>query len=189
METPKKRDPWMYVLIISAAMGVCLLLCLCLEAFGLVLPQRQSAGAVGQGRVRVGQEAPDFELSGLSGRPVRLSHYRGQVVLLNFWATWCGYCVGEMPLISEYAQRYVNEMVVLAVSEGESAQVVQSFVDVHPFPFIFVLDPSYRLNRPYRLEGYPTTYFIDAAGIVRYEVIGSMRRSEIEAGLRAAGVR
>lgn len=189
METAKKRDPWMYVLITSAAMGVCLLLCLCLEVFGLVFPQWQSVSVFDLDHVRLGQEAPDFELNGLNGRPIRLSHYRGQAVLLNFWATWCGYCLEEMPLISEYAQRYTNRMVVLAVSEGESAQVVQEFTDAHPFPFIFVLDPSYRLNSPYRLEGYPTTYFIDAAGIVRYEVIGSMDRSEIEAGLRAAGVR
>ncbi len=189
MQMTQKRDPWLYVLVSGAVIGVCLIACLCLEALGLVLPRSEGERTIVPETVRLGQEAPDFELSGLNGQTVRLSHYREWAVLLNFWATWCGYCEAEMPLIAEYAQRYRNQLVVLAVSEGESANMVAEFVATNPYPFVFLLDPSYSLNAPYRLSGYPTTYFIDAAGVTRYQVVGEMSRSEIEAGLRAAGVR
>ncbi len=186
-ETPKKRDPWTYVLIVSAAAGVCLVVSLCLQAFGLVLPGMGGRREVEAQGVRLGAEAPDFLLDGLQG-PVRLSDQRGRAVLLNFWTSWCGHCVAEMPMIEEYARRYANQLIVLAVNEGESAQTVRDFARAYPYSFTYVLDPHYELNDPYRLQGYPTTYFIDAAGIVRYEVVGSMSRADIQTGLWAAGV-
>lgn len=199
MQSVKAKDPWKVVLYISAALGICLLLALCMEVvawIGLSL-RPQSASPAPQPvqqeenapRVAsLGQAAPDFSLVTLSNEMVHLSDYHGRAVMVNFWATWCGYCLEEMPLMQEAQARYPDELVILAVNEGESRQVVASFVQERGYTFVVLLDPSYSLQHPYRVDGYPITYFIDANGIARYRVDGAMNSRDLQQGLASVGI-
>lgn len=198
MQSVKANDPWKLVVYIGAALGMCLLLTLCVEVIawiGLSLSPRQASPApqpVQQAEepsvATLGEVAPDFSLARLDGETVRLSDYRGRAVMVNFWATWCGYCMEEMPLMQETQARYPHELVILAVNEGESQQVVVPFVQERGYTFVVLLDPSYALQRPYRVDGYPITYFIDASGIVRHRVDGAMDSRDLQQGLASVGI-
>lgn len=114
------------------------------------------------------EAAPDFSLQTLNGRTVRLSDYRGQVVLLNTWATWCPPCRDEMPdLEAYYRQHQADDFVVLAVNSQESAGTVATFLEEHDFTFPVLLDPGGVVMRDYDVLGLPTSFFIDREGAVR----------------------
>jgi cytochrome c biogenesis protein CcmG/thiol:disulfide interchange protein DsbE len=114
------------------------------------------------------EAAPDFSLQTADGRTIQLSDYRGQVVLLNTWATWCPPCRDEMPdLEAYYRKRQADGFVVLAVNSQESAETVASFLEEHDFTFPVLLDPDGVVMRRYGIRGLPTSYFIDRDGVVR----------------------
>lgn len=114
------------------------------------------------------EAAPEFSLQTLDGRTVRLSDYRGQVVLLNTWATWCPPCRDEMPdLEAYYRQHQVDDFVVLAVNSQESAGTVAAFLEEHDFTFPVLMDPGGVVMRDYDVLGLPTSFFIDREGVVR----------------------
>jgi thiol-disulfide isomerase/thioredoxin len=110
--------------------------------------------------------APDFTLPTLSGEAIRLADLRGKVILLNFWATWCGPCRAEMPVIEALYQRYKDRgLEVVAVNlDILSTAGVAAFVQEVGVTFRVGLDPSWSIARAYRVLGLPTTYLIDRAG-------------------------
>lgn len=132
--------------------------------------------------------APDFELKDLSGTSVRLSSLKGKPVLINFWATWCGPCQSEMPLIQEIAQKYPN-LVVLAVNDGEVQRDVVDFVDRYGLKFPVLMDPEALVNIQYQVTGLPTSYFVDEQGVIRSLQIGVLSDTQIETHLKKIGVR
>jgi peroxiredoxin len=114
---------------------------------------------------REGEPAPDFTLGGLSGQPVRLSDFLGSPVMLNFWATWCGPCKVEMPLfVHTYERNQAAGLVILAVDVQEAAATVQPFVNEYRMTFPVALDADGQVATLYRVQGLPTTMFIDAEG-------------------------
>lgn len=124
-----------------------------------------TAGEIGSG-AQVGLYAPDFTLSLVDGRRVSLSDYRGKVVLLNFWATWCSPCVAEMDDFQQYYADHSADTVILAVDFSEPAEVVASFVEENGLTYPVALDLDGVVNQLYRVQGYPTTCLIDAEGII-----------------------
>lgn len=112
-----------------------------------------------------GQQAPDFEATLADGTTVHLSDYRGKVVLLNFWASWCEPCVEEMPTLIEIAENQ-PEAVVLAINFEEDAATVKAFMEEHNLPFPVVMDISGDINELYGIYAYPTNIVVDAAGII-----------------------
>lgn len=134
------------------------------------------------------QPAPDFVLETLAGGQVRLSDLRGQPVLINFWATWCGPCVLEMPLIEKFSRQYPEEFKVLAVNAGEGRAAIQPFVDELGLTFDILLDPENRLQSLYRLRGYPTSFIVDADGVIRVHQIGPFSEAQLEEYLHQVGV-
>lgn len=114
----------------------------------------------------VGQPAPDFELATPEGGTIRLSELRGKAVMVNFWATWCGPCKIEMPLYVSAYEAHKDELVVLAVDVEEPAATVQSYVANNGLTFPVALDARGEVSLLYRVRGLPTTYFVDAAGII-----------------------
>jgi peroxiredoxin len=99
---------------------------------------------------------------------VKLSDYRGQVVLLNTWATWCPPCRAEMPDLETYYQQHQEDgFVVLAVNSQESADIVAGFLEEQDFTFPVLLDPDGVVMRDYRVLGLPTSFFIDRDGVIR----------------------
>ena len=121
------------------------------------------------GTVKVSDEAPDFTLKTLEGPNLRLEEYRGQVVLLNFWASWCGPCRQEMPILDRLHQRYEDAgFAVLGVNvEGETAPA-QKIVDKTDITFPVLIDEGQSVSELYDLEAMPSTVVIDRDGVVRY---------------------
>ena len=119
-------------------------------------------------RARVGQPAPEFSLESLAGTPVRLSDFRGHPVVLTFWATWCPPCQRELPALHEaYQAGQEAGLRILAVNDDERAPTIRAFVDRMGLAFPVLLDPHSRVNARYGVIQFPTTVFVDTAGIVR----------------------
>lgn len=102
----------------------------------------------------------DFALTRLDGTATSLYEYEGQdqIIFLNFWATWCKYCVQEMPLLDELDKR--DDVTVLAVSVGEDADLVKSYIDENGYAFNIYLDQEAELASKFGVTGFPTTLFI-----------------------------
>lgn len=118
--------------------------------------------------------APDFALNDITGKKVNLSEFRGKVVLLNFWATWCGPCKAEMPSLNNLYNEYKDKgFVVLAVSVDTSEKPVKSFAREHKLAFPVLLDKDKAVSfDEYAVLGLPTTFLIDKTGIVIEKIIG-----------------
>jgi len=109
--------------------------------------------------------AADFALRDLSGNTVSLGNYRGTVVLLNFWATWCGPCREEMPSMERLHRQVGGQgLALLAINEKESVTRVANFMRSYGLSFPALLDLDGRVSSAYRVWGLPATYLIDAAG-------------------------
>jgi peroxiredoxin len=125
--------------------------------------------AVPAGAVTLQDQAPDFTLKSLEGSNLRLEEYRGQVVLINFWASWCGPCRQEMPLLDRLHQRYLDTgFAVLGINvEGEEAPA-RNLIDRIPVTFPVLIDQEQRVSELYELEAMPSTVVVDRDGVVRY---------------------
>lgn len=132
--------------------------------------------------------APDFELVNLEGEKVKLSNYRGHAVLINFWATWCGPCRIEMPAIQARFEQYSPELVILAVDNDESQEIVSAFVDELGLTFTILLDFGADIQDLYQIRGYPSSYFVDANGIIQVVHIGIMTESQLDGYLAEVGI-
>jgi peroxiredoxin len=137
----------------------------------------------------VGAPAPDFSLQDLSGNAVTLSSFKGQVVLINFWATWCGPCRIEMPAIEQrYAAHKDRGFVVLAVNLDEPQADVSAFAESFGLTFPVLLDPGARVNDLYRVRGYPTTLIVDREGMIAKLHIGAMTEGQLDGYLAPFGL-
>jgi len=132
--------------------------------------------------------APDFELSALTGERIQLDDYRGQVVLLNFWATWCGPCRLEMPAFQSRSEQFAGQLAVVAVNNAEPPEAVQAFVDELGLSFDVLLDPNSDIQRMYQVRGYPTSFLIDPEGVIRVQHIGILTEDQLDGYLRELGL-
>src|SRR5580658_9233632 len=121
----------------------------------------------------VGQDAPDFALKGLDGRNLRLSEFRGQVVLVNFWARWAGDSRQEMPALDRINTTYQRAgLVVLGVSVDEDLVHAREFAGAMKVSYPVVFDTGSKIGRAYQLQKMPMTILVDRAGVVRYTNVG-----------------
>ena len=148
-----------------------------------------ASGKSGGVAPEVGAQAPDFELEQLSGGALRLSDLRGKPVLVNFWASWCAPCILEMPNIQKYYQRYPEAFEVVAVNADEPRSDIEKFVKDIGVTFPIVMDPGLKIQSLYRLRGLPTSFLVDADGIVRVVHIGMLEESQLEQYLSRVGVK
>jgi peroxiredoxin len=138
--------------------------------------------------VKPGESTADFELKNLDGETVSLSDYRGNAVMLNFWASWCGPCRFEMPYLQEIYEDIkwkAAGLVILAVNVGESAAVVENFMEANGFEFTVLLDTTGEVATKYNVRGIPATFFLDERGIIQYSDVGAFSsKAQIEQRLR-----
>ena len=122
----------------------------------------------------VGEVAPDFSAVNMNGDKVTLSQYRGKVVVLNFWATWCPPCREEMPSMEALHEAFVDEgLVMLAVNVEENGQdVVAEFLQKTPYSFPILLDEDAGIQNTYKVFRFPETFIIDKNGIIVEKIIG-----------------
>ena len=123
----------------------------------------------------VGKPAPDFSLPDLNDKPYRLSDFRGKVVFLNFWATWCKPCREEMPSMEILNKNFEKDgLVILAVSIDRvtTTKDIPPFVKGMNLTFPVLIDSWGRTDKPYKRMGVPETFIIDQQGIIREIVIG-----------------
>ena len=119
--------------------------------------------------------ASDFELPDMDDEKIRLSDYRGKVVLVNFWATWCPPCVREMPSMERLHQMVnADDFKIIAINQMEDVDQVFAFtgqLEIDP-TFEILFDNTSEVSRDYAVRGLPTTYLIDKQGNIRYRAVG-----------------
>ena len=125
--------------------------------------------------VKLGELAPNFQLPDLNGRLVTLSDFRGKVVLLNFWATWCGPCRVEMPTMEQlYGTFLRKDLEILAVSiDAQGVAVTRPFQQEYHLTFPILHDADYRVGLTYGARSIPMTFIVDRQGVVRHQIFGA----------------
>jgi cytochrome c biogenesis protein CcmG, thiol:disulfide interchange protein DsbE len=120
---------------------------------------------------QLGRPAPNFTLTEGS-RSLQLSSYRGKVLVLNFWATWCPPCIEEIPSLNQL-QREMPQLVVLAVSVDEDGDAYRQFLSDHRIDFTTIRDPQRRVNAIFGTSRFPESYVIDRDGRIRRKFISA----------------
>jgi len=130
--------------------------------------------------IEIGKRAPDFTLPTLDGKQASLSQLQGKIVIVNFWLTTCSACRHEMPFLQAVYNSWSRDnLEILAVSVGEHASFVQSFVERRGLTFPALLDSDEAVSQLYQISSLPTTFFIDADGFIR-EIKEGRFRDQIE---------
>lgn len=132
---------------------------------------------------------PALDLADLAGKPHTLADYRGRVVLVNFWATWCEPCLDEMPSIRKLQQQLAGEpFTVLAVNYGESAARIESFLPRVGVDFPVLLDRGQKVARAWRVRILPASFLVGPDGRLHYHVIGEIDWTSDEAVAAVRGL-
>ena len=152
-------------------------LCLMLVVAGLpvMAPAKEPALSHSLAPVSPPVVAPAFSLADMDGESHALADYRGKVILLNFWATWCPPCRHEMPAMERLYQRFRDQgFIVLAVNQWEEPDLVFAYTgDLNVFPsFPILFDPQSTVSQQYGVKGLPTSFVIDRQGRLVYRAIG-----------------
>lgn len=132
-------------------------------------------GSEGEGKPKLGQPAPGFQLLDSEGRVVRLDDFRGRPVLVNFWATWCVPCRKETPELIALQSEWGDEAQIVGVNYFESPDAVRAFAADFGINYPLPLDRTGEVTGSYKLTGLPETFFLDAQGVIRDHRIGQLR--------------
>lgn len=179
-----KVPPVAYVVIV--------LLVVALMAVGCNNTGAQPAAVAGQPTaapqtLATPEAARDFTLPTLDGESITLSDLKGGWVLLNFWATWCGPCVEEMPYLNELARE--RPLTVLGINFHEEAEPVQSFVDEYKISFPILMELDSVTEMVYGVRALPRTYLIAPNGMIARRIVGQIVPEDLNAWLDQQGVR
>jgi len=120
----------------------------------------------------------NLDLTTLGGQPASLYDYKGQLIILNFWATWCQYCEEEMPLLEAVDAR--EDITILAINVGEDSETVQAYIDQYGYSFNVFLDDSDVLSNEFGITGLPTSIFIGPDFEYYYTYPGLLDESNLE---------
>jgi thiol-disulfide isomerase/thioredoxin len=173
-ENAMRRKPVCHVTTIVAALGLLL--------GGEAADAREDLfEALGMAKVPP-KAASDFTLLDTDGQQVSLQQYRGKVVFLNFWATWCIPCREEMPALERLHQTYqAQDLAIVSIDLKEGADQVKAFFQKHGLSFPSLLDPNGTVFRDYLVAGMPTTYLIDRNGTLLARGVGGRDWTRAEA--------
>jgi|SRR5579862_9317931 len=162
--------------IVAVALAIAFVV---LEPF-FISPSAHGAGPQGL----VGEAAPVFALRDDRGVPVSLDRYRGRIVVMNLWASWCPPCRAEMPDLQRLADTYgTRGIAIVGVNEGESPQRAREFADSLKIRFPIWIDGSQQYGRTYAALGLPTTVMLDANGVVARGFDGPLTFAEMQAAV------
>ena len=133
-------------------------------------------------QLNIGQPAPPFQTFTADGTPFHFpAAFAGKPLVIRFWADWCKYCEGEMKAIENVYQRHRSQgLQVLAVNAGQDKPAVAAFMQKIGVSYPALLDEQSKIARSYGVVGLPTTYFVDARGIVRGKIVGEADEATFE---------
>jgi len=135
----------------------------------------------------VGLEAPDFTLQDTSGKAVHLQDLRGKVVIVDFWATWCGPCRALMPHLQKMHQELASKgLVILGLDIGEDAVDVTKFMRSESYAFPALLGAEPDVSAKYYVEGYPTTFVVDRSGRIVFRAFSENSSADLRKAVEAA---
>lgn len=121
----------------------------------------------------VGKPAPDFQVTDLKGEELSLKDYRGQVVLLDFWATWCGPCIAEMPKVKKTYETYKDQKFqIIGISLDQSEEPLAAYIEKEGLAWVHYWDESRDVRNLYKVWGIPTAFLIDGEGIIQKASLG-----------------
>jgi len=129
---------------------------------------------IGIQQIKGDKKAPNFFLEGLSGRKIELKDFKGKVIFLNFWATWCGPCKEEMPSMEALYQQFKEkDFILLSISvDYEGLKPVKEYMEKHRYTFPVLIDSKFKVLDLYEVKGIPTTFIIDKKGRMIGKSIG-----------------
>lgn len=165
---------------------ICFLLLLAALAGGCASDNPKTTAAAPTAAAQAAQAAPDFSFTYLDGTKSSLSELRGKPVFLNFWATWCPPCVGEMPHFNSVYPRYKDKINFLAISLDDSMQEASAFMQQKGYSFPAGYGNVNGIAGKYEIQGIPTFLLLDANGNVIASKVGAMTEAELEAFLQKA---
>ncbi len=147
----------------------------------LILFERSPLAATS---LQKGSVAPDFTLQSLTGKPISLSDYRGKIVILNFWASWCSPCKEEMPAFQSFHEKYNNKgATILSINvthrDRNRKQLLQ-FIKNNDLTFPILLDEKGKVTEMYQILIIPTTFVIDQKGMIQNKVLGPLNEAQIQ---------
>ncbi len=157
-QIPQTQQGWLKVLIVAAVLGI-----------GWMAYSRDTAPADTSTLATAplpGALAPDFTLTTLDGGEITLSELRGQPVIVNFWATWCGPCRQETPHFQEFYEKHQDDVVMLGINQKESLTQINGFVEEFGMTYPVLLDENGRVYNDYQVFGLPTTWFVNPDGVL-----------------------
>ncbi len=158
-----KRSVYKFVLILMVV-----------GSFAVCISVTQAAQRQSLHEVKDKPLASDFVLKDIDGKEYRLSQYRGTVVLVNFWTTWCPPCRDEMPSMERaYEKLKKSGIIILAINIGEDEDAIFKFTADYPVSFPLLMDQDSSVIKQWPVTGLPTTYVVDPKGHIVYRAIGS----------------
>ena len=145
-----------------------------------------SDGWTGARPIQVGESAPDFTLQSVDGATHTLGDYRGQIVFINFWATWCPTCESEMPAIETAYETYESEgFVVLGINVGDPSGPILDFQDEESLTFPLLMDSDGAVADSYSVLAFPTSVLVDQGGIIQRVYYGPVSSVTLETDIEA----
>jgi cytochrome c biogenesis protein CcmG, thiol:disulfide interchange protein DsbE len=187
MRLPLTVQHWNMLLIAALLLGSSWIYITRDQTAGIITAsQSYSAPSDSQAAAQVGAFAPSFTLPSTTGEQIDLASLRGQVVLVNIWATWCPPCRAEMPAIQASYTSYRDQgFVVLAINQREDAAVVQAYLDQHQLTIPTLLDTDGAVGALYQANALPSSFLIGRDGTVRAVYRGPLPLGVINAAVGA----
>lgn len=163
--------------IVSAAVAIFVI-----AAIGVTLATSGASGSQG-GALRL---APGFTLDSLTapGQHITLSQYRGKPLVVNFWASWCGPCQQETPLLASWYSQQHGHVIVVGLDENDSAASAVKFATAKGVKYPIGVDPQLAAADAYGVTGLPQTFFLNAQHRIVDHVLGAVTRADLDKGLR-----
>ncbi|MDQ0197346.1 TlpA family protein disulfide reductase [Neobacillus ginsengisoli] len=127
----------------------------------------------------VGDKAYNFELPNLDGSHTRLSDFKGQVVVINYYATWCAPCQDEAPELESFGKDYGDKYKLIMINRGETKDRVKQFLKKYNTPATYLFDYNAKVSKLFNVTGQPETFVIDKQGVIREHYNGPLTEMQI----------